>query len=145
MTHMSFRDSPLYWNWSLFPEIKRVLIAKQVKNIVLDFPSGPVAKTLCSQCRGSRVSSLMRGTRSHMLQLKISVSKYLFICFFSYVGSYLQHVGSSLCYAGSLVAARGLSGSLSMWGLTSWIRDRTHVPCIARWILKPLHHQGSPK
>ena len=79
-----------------------------------------------------------------MLQLKISVSKYLFICLFSYVGSYLQHVGSSLCYAGSLVVARGLSCLLGMWGLSSWIRDGTHVPCIARWILKPLDCQEVP-
>ena len=40
---------------SLFLEIKRVLIAKQVKKEVLDLPGGSVAKTLCSQCRGSRV------------------------------------------------------------------------------------------
>ena len=31
------------------------------------FPSGPVAKTLCSQCKEPG-----QGTRSHMLQLKLS-------------------------------------------------------------------------
>lgn len=28
---MSFKDSPLYWSWSLFLVIQRALIAKQVK------------------------------------------------------------------------------------------------------------------
>ena len=34
-----------------------------------DFPGGPVAETLCSQCREHR-SDPCSGTRSHMPQLK---------------------------------------------------------------------------
>ena len=35
-----------------------------------DFPGGPVAKTLCSQCRALRFDP-GQGTRSHMPQLRV--------------------------------------------------------------------------
>ena len=39
-----------------------------------DFPGGPVAKTLCSQCKGlGSISG--QGTRSHMLQLRLDTAK----------------------------------------------------------------------
>ena len=40
-----------------------------------------------------------------------------------------------MCYAGSLVVARGLSGSFGMWGLSSWIRDRSQAHMLL--LLKP--------
>ena len=37
---------------------------------IKDFPGGPVAKTLRSQCRGPRFNSWSK-TRSHMMQLRV--------------------------------------------------------------------------
>ena len=34
-----------------------------------DFPVGPAVKTLCSQCRGSGIQSLVRELRSHIPQV----------------------------------------------------------------------------
>ena len=38
--------------------------------ILRDFPSGPVAKTLCLQCRGPKFNP---GTKSHRLQLRVQM------------------------------------------------------------------------
>ena len=32
-----------------------------------------------------------------------------------------------------------------MWDLSSLTEDRTYVPCLGRWIVKSLDHQGSPR
>ena len=34
----------------------------------MDFPGCPVVKTVCFQCRGAQVQSLVRELRSHMVQ-----------------------------------------------------------------------------
>ena len=40
----------------------------------MDFPGGPVAKTLCSQCKG--LGSIPgQGARAHMLQLRPGTAK----------------------------------------------------------------------
>ena len=41
-----------------------------------DFPIGPVSKTLCSQYRGPH-SIRGQGTRSHMLQLRSGIARYI--------------------------------------------------------------------
>ena len=46
---------------------------KEVRN--RDFPCGPIAKILHSQCRGVPSSIPGQGTRSHMPQLKIPCAK----------------------------------------------------------------------
>ena len=40
-----------------------------------DLPGGPVAETLCFQCRGLGSTNSGQGTRSHMPQLKIPSAK----------------------------------------------------------------------
>ena len=53
---------------------------------------------------------------------------------------------------GIFIAVHGLSNGVQayqllrgMWDLSSPTGDQTHFPCIVRWILKPLGHQGSPR
>ena len=56
---------------SLLPDIYIIcsLTSFLIRRTFQDFPGGPVAKTLCSQCRGPG-SIPGQGTRAHMLQLK---------------------------------------------------------------------------
>ena len=55
------------------------------------------------------------------------------------------------CITGSFIVAHGFSSCgvwnpllHGLWDPNSLTRNWTCVPCIARWILKPLDHQGSP-
>ena len=46
----------------------------ELRKLGRDFPGGPVAKTLCSQCKG--LGSIPgQGTRAHMLQLRPGTAK----------------------------------------------------------------------
>ena len=52
----------------------------------------------------------------------------LFLTIFGCAGSSLQHTGFSSCGAQAKLPC-------SMWNLSSLTRDRSHIPCIGRWIL----------
>ena len=63
---------------------------------------------------------------------------YLFGC----TGSWWWHLRSSLHHAGYFIAAHGLSSCgmqdqlpHSMWDLSSWTKDRTRTPCMAKQVL----------
>ena len=46
------------------------MLTSDLKYLKQDFPGGPVAKTLCCQCRGWG-----QGTRSHVPQLRVHMSQ----------------------------------------------------------------------
>ena len=60
-----------------------------------------------------------------VVNVKWASSSFFFFCC---AGSSLRHVGFSSCSMWALLPH-------SVWDLSSLTRDRTHIPCIGRWIL----------
>ena len=76
----------LSWATQISPSApsKSVSASQETNQMDRDFPGGPAAKPLCSQCRGSRFNpwsgnqiphATIKDQRSHMLQLRPSAVK----------------------------------------------------------------------
>ena len=57
----------------------------------------------------------------------------LYIYLFIYLFKYIEYLFWSL---GFLVPVSGFRCTRAMWNLGSPTRDRTHVPCVGRWVPK---------